>query len=199
MQEMLEQARHVQGQMQEKMSQTVVEVSGGGAVSVKMNGQKQVLQLKIDASAVMSLTSSPADMEMLEDLITAAFNEAGRRADEAMKSNLTGMLGGRISLLACFSQERHCSICGADGAADPRAAQIPGIGSKSAQRLAFRILRASSEDAGELADAVREVKARLLCARPATTSRMWIPASTAPARPEANARCAWWRNRGTLR
>jgi DNA-binding YbaB/EbfC family protein len=95
MQEMLEQARHMQDQMQEKLSQTVVEASsGGGAVTVKMNGQKQVLQLKIDAAAVMSLSSSPADVEMLEDLVTAAFNEASRRADEAMKSNLTGMLGG---------------------------------------------------------------------------------------------------------
>src|ERR1700728_1436998 len=95
MQEMLEQARHMQDLMQEKLSQTVVEASsGGGAVTVKMNGQKQVLQLKIDASAVMSLSSSPADVEMLEDLVMAAINEAGRRADEAMKSNLAGMLGG---------------------------------------------------------------------------------------------------------
>jgi hypothetical protein len=43
---------------------------------------------------VLSLSSSPGDVEMLEDLVTAAFNEAGRRADEAIKSNLTGMLGG---------------------------------------------------------------------------------------------------------
>jgi nucleoid-associated protein EbfC len=93
MQEMLEQARHMQDQMQEKLNQTVVEASaGGGAVTVKMNGQKQILQLKIDPSAVMS--STPGDVEMLEDLITAAVNEAGRRADDAMKSNLTGMLGG---------------------------------------------------------------------------------------------------------
>jgi DNA-binding YbaB/EbfC family protein len=95
MQEMLEQARHMQDQMQEKLSHTVVEATaGGGAVTVKMNGQKQVLQLKIDAAAVMSLGSNPADVEMLEDLITAAFNEAGRRADDAIKSNLSGMLGG---------------------------------------------------------------------------------------------------------
>jgi nucleoid-associated protein EbfC len=95
MQEMLEQARHMQDQMQERLSHTVVEASaGGGAVTVKMNGQKQVLQLKIDAAAVMGLGSNPADVEMLEDLITAAFNEAGRRADDAIKSNLSGMLGG---------------------------------------------------------------------------------------------------------
>ncbi len=95
MQEMLEQARNMQEQVQEKMRQTIVEASaGGGAVTVKMNGQKQVLQLKIDAAAMASLSSSPSDVEMLEDLVTAAINEAGRRADEAMKSNLTGMLGG---------------------------------------------------------------------------------------------------------
>ncbi len=95
MQEMLEQARNMQDQVQEKLRQTVVEATaGGGAVTVKMNGQKQILQLKIDAAAMASLSSSPSDVEMLEDLITAAINEAGRRADEAMKSNLTGMLGG---------------------------------------------------------------------------------------------------------
>lgn len=95
MQEMLEQARQMQDQMKEKLNQTVVEASsGGGAVTVKMNGQKQVLQLKIDAAAMASLSSSPSDVEMLEDLVTAAFNEAGRRADDAMKSSLTGMLGG---------------------------------------------------------------------------------------------------------
>ena len=95
MQEMLEQARQMQDQMQEKLSHTVVEASsGGGAITVKMNGQKQILQLKIDAAAMASLSSSPSDVEMLEDLVTAAVNEAGRRADDAMKSNLTGMLGG---------------------------------------------------------------------------------------------------------
>ena len=95
MQEMLEQARQMQGQMQEKLSHIVVEASsGGGAVTVKMNGQKQILKLKIEAAAMASLSSNAADVEMLEDLVTAAVNEAGRRADEAMKSNLTGMLGG---------------------------------------------------------------------------------------------------------
>jgi nucleoid-associated protein EbfC len=95
MQEMLEQARQMQEQVQQKLGQTVVEGnSGGGAVTVTMNGQKQVLKIKIDPSAVLSLSGNTADVEMLEDLITAACNEAGRRADEAIKSNLSGMLGG---------------------------------------------------------------------------------------------------------
>lgn len=95
MQQMIEQARKMQEQVQTRLSQTVVEASsGGGAVTVTMNGQKQVLKLKIDPAAVTSLTSTTADVEMLEDLIMAALNEATRRADEAMKSSLSGMLGG---------------------------------------------------------------------------------------------------------
>ena len=95
MQEMLAQAKQMQEQMQEKLGQTIVEASsGGGAVTVKMNGQKQVLKVTIDPSAVASLAGNAGDVEMLEDLIAAAFNEAGRRADEAIKSSASAMLGG---------------------------------------------------------------------------------------------------------
>ncbi len=95
MQEMLGQAKQMQEQMQQKLSQTVVEAgSGGGAVTVRMNGQKQVLKVTIDPVAVSSLSGNTADVEMLEDLIMAAVNEAGRRADDVMKNSLSGMLGG---------------------------------------------------------------------------------------------------------
>lgn len=96
MQEMLQQARQMQEQMQQKLSQTVVEAtSGGGAVSVKMNGQKQLLKLKIDPSAIVSLSGgNQADVEMLEDLIMAAVNEGCRRAEDAMKTSVNGMLSG---------------------------------------------------------------------------------------------------------
>jgi nucleoid-associated protein EbfC len=81
--------------MEQRLASTVVEASsGGGAVTVKMNGKKQVLSLKIDPSAVAGLGSSSADLEMLEDLIVAALNEASRRADESMQSGLSGMLSG---------------------------------------------------------------------------------------------------------
>ena len=81
--------------MEQRLATTVVEAtSGGGAVTVKMNGKKQVLSLKIDPTAVAGLGSNTADVEMLEDLITAALNEAGRRADESLQSGLSGMLGG---------------------------------------------------------------------------------------------------------
>jgi len=92
MQEMMAQAREMQAQMEEKLAATVVEAeSGGGMVQVRMNGKKQLLRLKIEPTA---LGASSGDIELLEDLIAAAVNEAGRRADEAMKSSVAGMMGG---------------------------------------------------------------------------------------------------------
>jgi hypothetical protein len=94
-QQMLGQAKQMQEEMQQKLSQSVIEASsGGGAVTVKMNGKKEILKITIDPAAVASLSGSTADVEMLEDLIAAAFNEAGRRAEELLKSNMQGMLGG---------------------------------------------------------------------------------------------------------
>ena len=61
---------------------------------MKMNGKKEVLKISIDPAAVTSLSGADADVEMLEDLVAAAVNEAGRRADEIIKSNVQGMLGG---------------------------------------------------------------------------------------------------------
>lgn len=87
--EMMSMAKQQAEAMQKKMEETVVEASsGGGTVSVKMNGRKQVLTLKIDPEALKG-----GDVEMLQDLVTAAFNEASRRVDEAMQSSLGGMLG----------------------------------------------------------------------------------------------------------
>ncbi len=95
LQEMLGQAKQMQEQMREKLAATVVEASsGGGAVTVKMNGKKEILKLTIDPAAVASLSGPNPDVEMLEDLVTAAVNEAGRRAEDAMQSSVQGMLGG---------------------------------------------------------------------------------------------------------
>jgi DNA-binding YbaB/EbfC family protein len=95
LQQMLGQAKEMQEQMQAKLASTVVEASsGGGAVTVKMNGKKEILKLTIDPAAVASLSGPTPDVEMLEDLITAAVNEAGRRAEEILKQSMQGMLGG---------------------------------------------------------------------------------------------------------
>jgi DNA-binding YbaB/EbfC family protein len=90
--EMLAQAQEMQQQMDERLSQVVVEAdAGGGAVAVRMNGKKELLSLKIAASAA---TSAAKDLSLLEDLIVAAVNSAARKADEASNSNAASMLGG---------------------------------------------------------------------------------------------------------
>jgi DNA-binding YbaB/EbfC family protein len=90
--EMMAQAREMQAQIEQKLAATVVEAeTGGGMVQVRMNGKKEMLRLKIEPTA---LGASTGDVELLEDLITAAVNEAGRRVDEAMKTSMAGMMGG---------------------------------------------------------------------------------------------------------
>jgi hypothetical protein len=72
------------------MQETVIESSsGGGSVTVKMDGSKRVLSIKIDPEVVKS-----GDVEMLQDLVVAAINEAARKVDDTMKSTVGGMLGG---------------------------------------------------------------------------------------------------------
>jgi DNA-binding YbaB/EbfC family protein len=76
--------------MQKQMAELRVEAtSGGGMVTVVMNGAKQVQSLKIDPEAV-----SKEDVEMLQDLIIAALNDAHRKADEELSKQMSGMMGG---------------------------------------------------------------------------------------------------------
>lgn len=90
LQEMMKQAQQMQEDMQREMQRIRVDASaGGGVVSVAMNGAKELVDLKIDPDAVKS-----GDVEMLQDLIIAAVNEASRKADEAMKGKLGSKLGG---------------------------------------------------------------------------------------------------------
>ena len=87
-QEMMTLAQEMQQQMQKKMRETQVEASsGGGAVVARMNGEKQLLSIKIEKDAA-------GDVEMLQDLVRAAVNEAARKVDAAMQSQIGGMLGG---------------------------------------------------------------------------------------------------------
>jgi hypothetical protein len=89
-QELMSQAKKQYEVLQKKMQETVVESSsGGGTVIVKMDGRKQVLNVKIDPEVVKS-----GDVEMLQDLITAAVNSAANKIDESMQSAMGGMLGG---------------------------------------------------------------------------------------------------------
>ena len=87
---MMQQAKQMQEQVQKRMAETRVEATaGGGMVTVVVNGAKQVLSITIDPEVV-----SKDDVEMLQDLIVAALNDANRRVDDQLGQSMKGMLGG---------------------------------------------------------------------------------------------------------
>ena len=86
----MQQAKQMQEQMQKRMAEMRVEATaGGGMVTVVMNGAKQVQSLTIDPTVV-----SKDDVEMLQDMIVAALNDAHRKVDERMGGAMQGLLGG---------------------------------------------------------------------------------------------------------
>src|SRR6266446_3629000 len=89
-QQMMKQAQQMQERLQKQMSDLRVEGNaGGGMVTVVVNGAKQIQSLKIDPEVV-----SKDDVEMLQDLIMAAVNDAQRKADEELAKSMGGMMGG---------------------------------------------------------------------------------------------------------
>jgi DNA-binding YbaB/EbfC family protein len=87
-QQMMKQAQQMQERLQKQMAELRIEATaGGGMVTVVVNGAKQIQSLKIDPEVVIK-----EDVEMLEDLILAAVNDAQRKADEAMSQQMGGML-----------------------------------------------------------------------------------------------------------
>jgi DNA-binding YbaB/EbfC family protein len=89
-QNMMKQAQQMQDRLQKQMQELRVEATaGGGMVTVIMNGAKQIQSLKIDPEAV-----SKEDVEMLQDLILAAINDAQRKADDEIQKQMGGMMGG---------------------------------------------------------------------------------------------------------
>ena len=89
-QQMMKQAQQMQERLQKQMAEMRVEATaGGGMVTVVINGAKQLQSIKIDPEAV-----SKEDVEMLQDLILAAMNDAHRKVDEAMQQQMSGMMGG---------------------------------------------------------------------------------------------------------
>jgi len=88
MQSMMRQAQQMQEKLQEEIRRLRVEASaGGGMVTVHMDGQKNLLSIKIDPEVA-------GDLEMLQDLIVAASNEAVKKVDDEIKGKMSGMLGG---------------------------------------------------------------------------------------------------------
>jgi len=88
MQQMMRQAQQMQEKLQQEIAQIRVEASaGGGMVTVKMDGQKNLLGVKIDPEVA-------GDVEMLQDMILAACGEAVKKVEEQIQGKMSGMLGG---------------------------------------------------------------------------------------------------------
>ena len=93
-QQMMKQAQQMQDRLQKQMAELKVEGNaGGGMVTVIVNGAKQVQSLTIDPEVV-----SKEDVEMLQDLIVAAINDAQRKVDEEMAEKMGGMLPPGLKL-----------------------------------------------------------------------------------------------------
>jgi DNA-binding YbaB/EbfC family protein len=87
---MMKQLQQMQERVQQEIAALAIEASsGGGMVKVVMNGEKQLTSLTIDPEAV-----NKEDVEMLQDLVLAAVNEAARKVDEAVKEKVGGLAGG---------------------------------------------------------------------------------------------------------
>ena len=88
-QELMKQAQQMQERMQKQLAETQVEATaGGGMVTVVMNGAKQIMKLTIDPEVV-----SKEDVDMLQDLIVAAVNDAQRKVDETVTNQMGGLMG----------------------------------------------------------------------------------------------------------
>ena len=89
-QNMMKQAQEMQQRLQQQMVEMRVEATaGGGMVTVTVNGTKQLQSITIDPEVV-----SKDDVEMLQDLIVAAVNDAGRKVDEQLGQSMSGLMGG---------------------------------------------------------------------------------------------------------
>ena len=158
MQAMMKQAQQMQEKMQAEIALIRVEGSaGGGMVTVKMDGHKNVLGVKIDPEVA-------GDVEMLQDLVVAACNDAVKKVDDESQRKMGGMLGG-MGLPPGLVLDADAAISpNRSRGSSPNSRRLPGIGQKSAQRIAFHIMRASRDDAAQLArgDSRRERQAHHL-------------------------------------
>ena len=93
-QKMMQQAQQMQERLQKQMGELTVEATaGGGMVTVTVDGHKNLRSIKIDPEVV-----SKDDTEMLQDLIVAAINDAHRKIDDALASQMKGLMGGMPGL-----------------------------------------------------------------------------------------------------
>ena len=159
---LMKQAQQMQDQMlqaQEQLKDETVEASaGGGMVKVKMGGDLTLREIAIDPEAI-----DPEEAEMLAEMVQAAVNEGLRAAQELASSKMggiTGGLGGGLRGSWRLSTEGPAPLARLVA----ELSRLPGIGQRTAQRLAFHLLRAPDEEAFALGEAIREVKEKVgLC------------------------------------
>src|SRR5271169_6596573 len=95
LQQMLSQFRQVQETLEKRIGELSIEASaGGGMVAVKMNGQKQLTEVRIEPEVFKT-----KDQEMLQELILAAVNEATRRVDEELSKQVKDLTGGMPGMM----------------------------------------------------------------------------------------------------
>jgi len=88
MQQMMQQAQKMQEKLHQEIALIKVEATaGGGMITAQMDGQKNLLAVKIDPEVA-------GDVEMLQDMVVAAVNEAAKKVDDEIKQKMGGMLGG---------------------------------------------------------------------------------------------------------
>ncbi len=158
---LMKQAQQMQAEMleaQEKLKDEVVEASaGGGMVKVKMGGDLTLREIVIDPEAI-----DPEEAELLQEMVQAAVNEGLRAAQELASSKMGGIAGGDLGGLGGMLRLSEGPAPLARLVAE--LSRLPGIGQRTAQRLAFHLLRAPDEEAFALGDAIREVKEKVgLC------------------------------------
>ena len=155
MNNLMKQAQKMQRQMEENQKaleeKEFTAAAGGGAVEVTISGKREVTKVKLAEEVV-----DPDDIEMLEDLIVAATNEALRKVEQenqAVMSKLTGGLGGlggSSILMEYYSSHINKLI--------EQFSHLPGIGAKSAQRLAFHIMNMPKEQVQQLTNAITDAR-----------------------------------------
>lgn len=157
MNNLMKQAQRMQKQMEtttKELEDKIYESSvGGGVVTAKVSGKKELMEIKLDPEVV-----DPDDIETLEDLIISAVNEAFRMQDEDYQENMNkisgGMgLGGLTVLMDIYGGEVNRLI--------EELGRLPGIGAKTAQRLAFYIISMPEERAQALADSIVNAKKKI--------------------------------------
>src|SRR6202011_5681295 len=157
---MLKQLQQMQSRMakiQEELGEkTVTGTAGGGVVEVVANGHQKVLSITIKPEVV-----DPADVDMLQDLVLAAVNDAMDKARELAAKEMGAVTAGMGLPPGLMGEAVVPDIPAALTRVMEELGRLPGIGPKTAQRLSFYILRTPRESVDRLAAALVEVKARI--------------------------------------